>query len=233
MSLNDRLYENYTSQHAGLEDSASQARVLTRDLLPHIPGPDSRCLDLGCGQGGLSAFLRQRGFRNSFGVDISDEQVAHARRLGRNYVSHGAAADYLQSDTEPWDVVTAFDFLEHLDRDDVLPTLESVRGGLAEGGVMVVRVPNAAGPLFGRYQYGDFTHYSLFSARSLAQLANAAGFSDSRCTEVRPMVHGMKSAGRRAVWSAFSAVTKLALAAESGQFRGHIVTSNLMGYLRA
>ena len=28
MSLNDRLYENYTSQHAGFEDSASQARVL-------------------------------------------------------------------------------------------------------------------------------------------------------------------------------------------------------------
>ena len=133
--------------------------MLTRDLLPHIPGPDSRCLDLGCGQE-ASQHSCGNEVGNSFGVDISDEQVAHARRLGRNYVSHGAAADYLQSDTEPWDVVTAFDFLEHLDRDDVLPTLESVRGGLAEG-VMVVRVPNAAGPLFGRYQYGDFTHYSL------------------------------------------------------------------------
>ena len=98
---------------------------------------------------------------------------------------------------------------------------------------MVVRVPNAAGPLSGGTSTGTSPTIRSSQHGSLAQLANAAGFSDSRCTEVRPMVHGMKSAGRRAVWSAFSAVTKLALAAESGQFRGHIVTSNLMGYLRA
>ena len=47
------------------------------------------------------------------------------------------------------------------------------------------------------------------------------------------MVHGMKSAGRRAVWSASQRSRSSPLAAESGQFRGHIVTSNLMGYLRA
>jgi predicted TPR repeat methyltransferase len=228
----DRLYENYTSEHAGLEDSASLSRVLERDLLRYLQDHQALCLDLGCGQGGLSAVLRSRGYPNSFGVDISPEQVAVAHSLGRDYVTQGSVVDYL-ADASSWDVVTAFDFFEHLEHSEVLPTLEAVRGALNPSGLLVARVPNAAGPLFGRYQYGDFTHRAAYTQRSLQQLANAAGFAHSEFREVRPIVQGAKSAGRRAIWSAFAGATKLALAAESGQLRGHLVTSNLMAYIHA
>lgn len=228
----DRLYENYASEHAGSEDFASLSRVLERDLIRYIPVHQSRCLDLGCGQGGLSAVLRTRGYTTSFGVDISPEQVAVAHSLGRDYVTEGSVVEYL-ADATSWDVVTAFDFFEHLEHSDVLPVLEAVRGALTTSGLLVARVPNAAGPLFGRYQYGDFTHRAVYTQRSLQQLANAAGFARSEFREVRPIVHGAKSVGRRAVWSAFAGATKLALAAESGQLRGHLVTSNLMAYIYA
>ena len=42
-----------------------------------------------------------------------------------------------------------------------------------------------------------------------------------------PPVHGLASAARLAVWKPVSGLFKLALAAETGAVRGHIVTQNL------
>lgn len=227
----DRLYQNYVSDHAGREQADSLKLVLKRDLLPAIPSLSARCLDLGCGQGGLSRFLREQGITEAYGVDISPEQVQQAHALGRDYVSLGTASGLLGSD-QAWDVITAFDFFEHLEPEEVLPTLEGVRSALCAGGVLVARVPNAAAPLSGRIQYGDFTHKSVFTARSLQQLANAAGFEHLTFREAPPLVHGGKSAIRRSIWSAYAATVRLALAAESGQLRGHLVTSNIMAYMK-
>lgn len=229
----NRLYENYITDHAGYEDAASLGLVLDRDLVAMIHSRSARCLDLGCGQGGLSAYLREQGIANAFGVDISPEQVSQAHALGRAYVAQGDVVELLEGGEEQWDVITAFDFLEHLDPDCVLPTLEAVRGVLNPAGIMIARVPNAAGPVYGRIQFGDFTHKSMFTAGSLTQLANTAGFSRAEFRECPPLVHGTKSAARRAIWSVFAGATRLAIAAESGSLRGHLVTSNIMAYLHA
>lgn len=227
----NRLYENYLTEHAGQENWASLSLLLDRDLLPRIPSETARCLDLGCGQGGLVAYLREKHVVNSFGVDISPEQVAQAHRLGREYVELGDMDEYLARSDSSWNVATAFDVLEHLDPERVLPLMEVVRGALAPGGLMIARLPNAAGPLSGRIQFGDFTHKSQFTATSLQQLANAAGFSRAEFREVPPPVHGAKSAARRAIWAVYAGSTRLAMAAESGSLHGHYVTSNFMAYL--
>jgi hypothetical protein len=57
--------------------------------------------------------------------------------------------------------VTATDLLEHLTKDEVLDTFDLV---------------NAVSPLGGHIRYGDFTHESSYTARSVRQLAVAAGF---------------------------------------------------------
>ena len=217
------LYENYLTGHAGEQSMGALELVLRRDLLPWIPGARTRCLDLGCGQGGLTAYLRDRGYRESYGVDLSEEQVAHAHGMGRAYVVKGDVVDFLAESTGQWGIITAFDFLEHLPRELVLPVLRAVHEALDSGGVFAARVPNGAGPLSGAIQYGDFTHESTFTAGSLRQLSNAAGFSKALFAEAPPVVHGPKSALRRAVWSTYGAVT--------GRVRGHYVTSNIMAYL--
>lgn len=226
----DRLYERYLTDHAGDENPESVRVVLQRDLTPWIPSKASDCLDLGCGQGGLVAFLRSNGFTGAVGVDISPEQVARAHELGRTYIKLGDVSNVLHG-AQKWDVITAFDFLEHLERDRVLPIFEDIRGALAAHGRFIARVPNAAGPFSGAIQFGDFTHKSQFTAQSLSQLAKAAGFGSIQFREVRPVVHSAKSLGRRVAWSAFAGATKLGMAAETGRVRGHLVTSNIMAYL--
>lgn len=117
--------------------------------------------------------------------------------------------------------------LDHLAKDEVLETFDSVAQALGNGGVFVARVPNACSPFGGHIRYGHFTHESSYTARSVQQLAAAAGFSSVIVLPWPPVAHGVLSMTRVAVWKSVSAFCKLALAAETGMIRGHIVTQNL------
>ncbi len=89
------------------------------------------------------------------------------------------------------------------------------------------RVPNAVSPLAGHIIAGDFTHQTSFTARSIRQLAAAAGFDSVLVRSSPPVVHGPASAARAAAWQLVSTWYRIALAAETGMLRGHIVTQNL------
>ena len=123
--------------------------------------------------------------------------------------------------------MTATDVLEHLRKAEVLDTFDRVANALLPGGVFVARVPNAAGPFGGRIRYGDVTHESSHTARNVRQVASTAGFAAIAVWQCPPVAHGLLSVARVVVWKSVSASCKIALAAKTGTFRGHIVTRNL------
>ena len=59
------------------------------------------------------------------------------------------------------------------------------------------------------------------------QLAAAADFGEVEARSCPPVAHGLASAARVMVWRMVSAGYRIALAAETGALRGHIVTQNL------
>jgi hypothetical protein len=123
--------------------------------------------------------------------------------------------------------ITATDLLEHLTKPEVLQTFDDVAAALAPGGAFVGRVPNAISPLGGHIRNGDFTHQTSFTARSIRQLAAAAGFDSVLALSSPPVAHGLASAARAMTWQVVSTCYRIALAAETGTLRGHIVTLNL------
>ena len=58
------------------------------------------------------------------------------------------------------------------------------------------RIPNAISPLGGHIRNGDFTHQTSFTARSIRQLATAAGFDAVVTRSCPPVAHGLASATR-------------------------------------
>lgn len=52
-------------------------------------------MDIGCGAGQFLAFLREIGFTNLYGVDVSEEHVRLAQSLGLERVEQGDALGYL------------------------------------------------------------------------------------------------------------------------------------------
>lgn len=223
----ERLYAAYSSTHAGVADEKGGLLAFKRDILPRLPSSTSAdIVDLGCGQGELVRQLNLHGYRGAWGIDISAEQVEMAHRAGVAAVEHG---DFRTAfDRSSLDVVTATDFFEHLTKSEVLEAFDAVHTSLRPSGRLILRVPNSASPFGGHYRYGDVTHETSFTARSIRQFANAAGFDRVEVYACPPPVHGAKSLARRAVWAIASGAMKVALAAETGQLRRHVVTLNIV-----
>lgn len=200
-----------------------------RHLVRHLPAdPAAAILDVGCGQGGLVAHLRDRGRTHVSGIDASAGQVAIAERLGVRGVSHAAAAEHLEAHPGAYDAILAVDVLEHLERAELLRVLDAIHAALRPGGRLVLQAPNGDGPFAGRHLYSDMTHERAFTARSIEQALRACGFSSVTVYPVDPAVHGARSAARWALWRAIRLALVGYLAVEAGVVRGHVLSQNLV-----
>ena len=226
--LRNRLYEAYATQHAGCRGEGAAALVYRRDIRPLLPTPAAGpVVDLGCGRGELVRLLQADGF-DAEGIDISPEQVALAHAAGVARVRQGRfpchprrAAGSLRGGHGHRPARAP-----HQARGS--PGFDDVAAALAPGGIFVGRVPNAVSPIGGHIQAGDFTHNTSFTAHSIRQLAAAARFDSVLAHSSPPVAHGLASAARVMVWQVVSACYRIALAAETGMLRGHIVTQNLI-----
>jgi 2-polyprenyl-3-methyl-5-hydroxy-6-metoxy-1,4-benzoquinol methylase len=197
----------------------------------HVPADrDASIIDLGCGHGALVYFLRQAGYRNVIGVDVSPEQIAAAARLGIEGICEGDLLETLRNLTShSQDIVIAFDVIEHFSKDDLLLFVDEVLRVLKPGGRWLIHAPNGESPFVGAIRYGDMTHEQAFTRVSLAQLLLSSGFSRVECHESGPVVSGIKSAARWLLWRGIRLLLKVWVAAETGDVgRDAIYTRNLL-----
>jgi 2-polyprenyl-3-methyl-5-hydroxy-6-metoxy-1,4-benzoquinol methylase len=171
--------------------------------------------------------MRDEGYRHVEGIDVSGEQVDSARARGLAVVQADALA-FLASKPGIYDVICAIDVIEHFEKPQVLRLLELIAQSLNPGGALVAQVPNGESPFVGRYRYGDFTHGTAFTSRSVRQIAANTGFAAVEAYASEPVPHGARSTVRWAAWKAIAAILKGMLLAETGVARGHIVTQNLV-----
>jgi len=95
-----------------------------------------RILDVGCGTGANLLMLSEYG--EAEGVDISEDALAFCRERGLDKVRLGAG-EHLPYDDGTFDLVTAFDVVEHMDDD--LAGLREMRRVLRPGGRVLLFVP--------------------------------------------------------------------------------------------
>ena len=196
-SLRDRLYESYASQHSGPGSADATRVVYRRDIRPLLPPPSAGpVVDIGCGSGQLVRCLLADGY-DAAGIDVSPEQVALASESGLGQV-RGRLPRAARGTPGELAAVTATDLLEHLTKPEVLATFDAAAAALRPGGRFIARVPNAVSPFGGHIRYGDFTHETWYTARSLRQLAAAAGFGPVEVIGCPPPVHGAASTVRAA-----------------------------------
>ena len=226
--VRERLYDSYRSTHAEHEPRGLGAPALRRNVIARLPADRrARILDIGCGDGELLLLMRAHGYTEVEGIDVSGEQVESARARGLDVV-RADAMTFLRSRPQRYDAICAIDLIEHFEKPDVVRLLELVAASLKPGGTLVAQVPNGESPFFGRYRYGDFTHGTAFTSRSIRQIAANTGFAIVEAYPCEPVPHGARSLLRLAAWRAIAAVLKGMLLAETGVARGHIVTQNLV-----
>ena len=139
-----------------------------------------RLLDAGCGNGWVSRFFRQRGYRVT-GVDVSDHVLKMNRlysRLSRTRPIKIVKASLVSLPFRPasFDTIVAAEVLEHLHAAALKKALAEFKRVLAPGGVVIVTVPTPLysfvyDRLFHRLTHGSNIDYATRVAASVQDLA--------------------------------------------------------------
>jgi 2-polyprenyl-3-methyl-5-hydroxy-6-metoxy-1,4-benzoquinol methylase len=187
-----------------------------------------RVLEIGCGDGTFLAFLRQRGFTEVAGVDISESQIRAAHRLGVTQARLGDNVDALRQHQGDLSLVVARDVIEHYTKHDLVRLMRAAHAALRPSGALLLQTPNADGPFGARHRYADFTHELAFTPASMRQMLRSVGFVDIDVRPVEPIVHGPRSAVRWLVWKTIRMGLVIYLAAETGCLGGHVLTQNMI-----
>ena len=151
-----------------------------------------RVLDLGCGNGHLSAMLAGAGF-DVVGCDPSTSGVAVARQSvpGVKFVQLGVGDDPALLGQSGFDAVVASEVIEHLYAPRQLPRF--AKAVLRPDGHLIVSTPyhgflkNLALSLFNKWDahhspLWDGGHIKFWSRRTLCQLMHEEGFAVERFT---------------------------------------------------
>ena len=224
------LYDGYVSTFKGTPELATEPSAVWWDhkYLPLLDDLDraAAILEIGCGSGGLLAYLGQRGFSHAVGVDISMEQVSLAARRGTSAIC-GDASEYLSGHENEFEAILAVDVLEHLSRDELVIVAPQIFEALRPGGRLIVQTANGAGLFPRQVIYGDLTHLTIFTPESLGQLLRRFGFQDLNFSETGPIPIRLRGKLDVALWSATKAVANFVRQVETGK-RQAIWTENFI-----
>ncbi len=134
--------------------------------------PNQRLLDFGCGTGGF--LLKARDLAaTAHGVELETRLNSHYK--SRDLTVFKNLSDIPSDIREGYDIITMFHVLEHIpDPKSILVKLSEI---LADGGQIIVEVPNADDALLILYKnkpFSNFTYWSchlfLFTAKTLEML---------------------------------------------------------------
>lgn len=238
MSKNYReiLYSSYHSSFNSIISSADEKTLIS--LFAHYDykiypiinryNKSARILELGCGPGYLLRYLKTKGFNNCLGIDISPEQIEIAKSSGFELLL-GDAIQFLKSNQNAFDIIFAFDFIEHFTKDELIELTKLIYKNLNLGGALIIRTPNGQGIFSGTIIYGDLTHQTIFTPNSLIQLLSQAGFNKVECFENGPISKNFKGFIRKLVWKFFKVIVNIFRISEIGG-KINILTQDFYAY---
>lgn len=119
----------------------------------HIP-TDAKVLEIGFGNGKFLSYARKKGW-SVFGIEANKQLVDLAGKQGFNAFN---ADNLSQIQSDQFDLVVAFDVLEHIPKEDLIGWYFETRRVLKIGGCFIARFPNGDSPFGLLNQNGDVTH---------------------------------------------------------------------------
>lgn len=205
-----------------------------RVLTPHLPQDRNvRVLDVGCGSGLALLAMRKMGYSRISGTEFSPEQAEACRAKGLDVSQTEDTTGFLKQRSGQFDLLLAFDVLEHIPAPQQMEFAAAMYGALAPGGRLICTVPNANSVLASRWRYNDWTHHFSFTEHSLDFLLFNAGFDPVTVYPAefheRPKLWWLPVGGSRHWWALrfFRAWRRLEMMAELGPEQGRSVPLSL------
>lgn len=178
-----------------LEQLARAAERRARSLGEASPSPPLRVLDVGCGEGQLTASIADAGYQ-VLGVDVAEEALrrARSRHAGLELRRVEPAGEWPLADAS-FDVVWSGETIEHVA--DTARWLSELRRVLRSGGSLILSTP-AHGPLtrlglalsrrrFERHFDPRADHLRFYTRHTLSRLLEDFGYEQVEVSEAGGM----------------------------------------------
>lgn len=215
----DKYHTQFNSQISQVDSKVLNSLFTHYDfkIFPYLKNyrKDSNILELGCGPGYLLDYLKLKGFTNSIGIDISSEQIDIAKSKGHN-VRLDDVFNFLRNSTAKYDLIFAFDLIEHFSKDELLELTTLIYNHLHKDGLFIIRTPNGQGLFSGQIIYGDLTHQTIFTPNSLTQLFSNIGFNNLNFIKNVPVRKNLVGFLRATMWSTLKIILNLVMLIEVG-----------------
>lgn len=160
---------------------------------------DSAILELGCGRGYMLEYLRNNGFNNLKGIDISEEQIRISKQKGFD-VEVVNALEYLNENQNKYKIIFALDFIEHFSKDELILLFDAIYNNLEQKGVFIFHTLNGQTIQSHNLIYGDLTHLTIFTPNSALQLLRITGFDNITFYETGPVPKNLFGIVRLLFW---------------------------------
>jgi cyclopropane fatty-acyl-phospholipid synthase-like methyltransferase len=168
------FYRHYSEhKHWGEKELTDDIDRFSRTVGKLKLAPNASILEIGFGEGRFLDWARSKGHHVE-GIEIIPEMVERARKRG--HVVHLGPIRQVLSDGRRFDLIAAFDVIEHLTVSEILDLLEDAQCVLNPGGRLLLQFPNAGSPFAAPYQIGDITHQTALSAAVLNQISEIKGW---------------------------------------------------------
>lgn len=194
----DEDYKGYFEAR-GWETSSSADSFWYYDRLQSKLGLSAgqKVLEIGFGDARFLDWSRSRGLTPT-GVEILDAALSKARKLDHEVYPGPFTATTLRPD-RCFDVMVAFDVLEHLTVPEIRQLFRNTLPHLAPGGRYIFRFPNGNSPFVGPIQTGDATHRTLVSPGMIEAITAPLGLRVERSFNDRVLPLGFAARIRRRI----------------------------------
>lgn len=160
-----------------LKYSNEEAGYFEKELGEYLLGNKiKKVLEIGFGNGPLTGWLIKKGLKVD-GVEIDQTLVSRAKNLGIESFN-----DLSEIVDKKYDLIIAFDVLEHINIKDLEILFDNIKNLLNENGLFIARFPNGDSPFALPTQNGDLTHVTSVGYHRVRYLSEVSGL---KMTEYR------------------------------------------------
>ncbi len=148
-----------------------EAFYFKKEVLPYVKNKDLNILEIGFGSGNFLSWARDKNFYVC-GCEIDKNSLRFAKKQGFNiYDSLKEVSD------ESFEMIIAFDLLEHIDRKEINYFLQEISRLLKKGGILIARFPNGDSAFSLVLQNGHQSHLTHIGKGFISSSSEQAGLT--------------------------------------------------------
>ncbi len=172
------IYENYLENSTvGTDFSNWKVKEFKVNYQKFFPEDKTEyVLDIGIGNGEMLYCMKQWGYANYEGIDISQSTIEACKARDLNCQLVENTNQFLLENQNKYAVITLIHVIEHISKEDIIELIANCRKALKKDGCLIIETPNMASYDNTFMRYNDFTHVTGYTSASLSQMLNICGF---------------------------------------------------------